>query len=413
MNLMNKTRPSLYKVMLWRVVVAFFMTLPCVVVAASTETNFLPLTISFQHQANETLPIVSEAPAWFSGAPSIQPQSDRVDLPVPPLASQDEIGCFALTVVFQDNGDGGPVVEWLPRAPHAEAVLLSSGLGETGVDLGLNARTILLPQQLALDGGSVRVSFPGRFARLLSLSLRPARELGVAALGPDPAAAVIEQGGQTLSASEVSGADEKPARGDTSENGVVHAELSATPIRLDLPGSDAALDVLVPLSAIPRGSFLHAEVGGLDPESWIEVSINGEPLGAMGGSPFALNDPRLIISSSDRLLYAGWRHFSLFIPSRVWKEGENAVTFTLRRANGDGEHPVYIRKALVDLLFPSPSPDAKAPTAPSNDPAETLSTGSVYGNPSPTLFHASPPAPLSALSAPGNTDAPLAPPSGT
>lgn len=413
MNPMNKTRRILYKVILWRTAAVFFTMLPGVVGAASPETNFLPLTVSFQHKANETLSTVSEATAWFSGTPSIQPLSDRVDLPVPPLASQDEIGCFALTVVFQDNGDGGPVVEWLPRELHAEAVLLSSGLGETGVDLGLNARTILLPQQLALDGGTVRISFPGRFARLLSLSLRPARELGVAALGPDPATAVIEQGGQTLSASEVSGADEKPSRGDYSENGVVHAELSAIPIRLDVPGSDAALDVLVPLSAIPRGSYLHAEVGGLDPESWIEVSINGEPLGAMGGAPFALNDPKLIISSSDRLLYAGWRRFSLFIPSRVWKEGENAVTFTLRRANGDGGHPVYIRKAQVDLLFPSTSPDTAASAAPSNDPAETLSTGSVYGNPSPTLFHATPPSPFSALSAPGSTDAPPAPPSGT
>jgi hypothetical protein len=169
----------------------------------------------------------------------------------------------------------------------------------------------------------------------------------------------------------------------------------------------------VPLSAIPRGSYLHAEVGGLDPESWIEVSINGEPLGAMCGAPCALNDPRLIISASDRLLYAGWRRFSLFIPSRVWKEGENAVTFTLHRANGDGGHPVYIRKALVDLLFPLPSLDAPASEASTNDPAETLSTGSVYGNPAPTLFHATPPSPFSALSAPGSTDAPPAPPSGT
>ena len=47
--------------------------------------------------------------------------------------------------------------------------------------------------------------------------------------------------------------------------------------------------------------------------------------------------------------------------------------------------------------FPTPScaPPPPTPTpAPTPAPAETLSTGSLYGNPSPSLFHASLPNPL-------------------
>lgn len=367
--------------------------------ADSAPEQFAPLGVTLQPNVT-----ASTLPSWFSGSIGIHPESDAVEFPVPALATQNEIGCFALTVVFEDNGDGGPVVEWAPKG--GDSLLLSAGLGEHGVAIGLNARTLLLPQQLALDGGVLRVSFAGRFARLLSATLRPARELGVAALGNELQPALIEGKDRVLEETDVSGADEKPVRGDRTEGRVIKAELAALPTRLDdLDGG--GLEVVVPMTKVPDGAYLHAEIGGLDPESWVEVTVNGESFGPLGAAPFSFADPRVIFSPAGRLLLAGWRPASLYLPARLLKEGENSVVFTLHRAAGDAGRAVYLRNARLDLLFgdhapassaaPSPSPAPAAPSAGSTLPPEaadqdpeTLSTGSLYGNPAPEFFRTTP-----------------------
>ncbi|MCE9588688.1 MAG: hypothetical protein K8R57_10290 [Verrucomicrobia bacterium] len=383
----------------------------CLFIAAISTLRagtFDPLTVTLQPKLT-----IGSIPVWETGTnnvPSIHPESDSVDIPVPSLSSQEEIGCFALTVVFQDNGDGGPVVEW--RSNQGDLTLLSAGLGETGVALGLNARTLLLPQSLTLDGGTVRVSFAGRFSRLILFSLRPARELGVAALGEDFKPALIENDHQVLTEEEVSGGDHRPQSGDRTDGYVIHADLAASPLRLDLSGSGNTTEFVVPLSGKPAGSLLQAEVGGLDPESWIEVSINGELRGILAPVPFSLTSPGIIISPDGRLQVAGWRSASIFIPSRLWTSGDNSIVLLLHRAPGDSGAPVYLRNVRTDLLFPSVSTPLPATTAaPVNATSssagtsaaplstasrspETLSTGSLYGNPSPSLFHASSPAPL-------------------
>jgi len=353
--------------------------------------TFDPLTVTLQPKL-----AIGSIPVWEIGTnniPSIHAESDSVDIPVPSLSSQEEIGCFALTVAFQDNGDGGPVVEW--KSNQGDLTLLSAGLGENGVALGLNARTLLLPQSLTLDGGAARISFAGRFSRLISISLRPARELGVAALGEDFNPALIENDHQVLAEEEVSGADHHPQSGDRTDGYVIHADLAASPLRLDLPGSGNTTEFVVPLSDKPVGSMLRAEVGGLDPESWIEVSINGELRGILTPSPFSLNSPSVIISPEGHLQVAGWRNASIFIPSRLWSTGENSIVLSLHRAPGDSGSPVYLRKVRADLLFPSTGIGTSTnTTSEASGSTETLSTGSLYGNPSPSLFHASSPTPL-------------------
>jgi hypothetical protein len=345
--------------------------LPSPVVAAAG--SFQPLTVTLKPKV-----LQGPLPAWETNNVSVQPESDYVQIPVPSLASQDEIGCFALTVVFKDNGDGGPVVEWQPI--EGDMVLLSAGLGDTGVAVGLDARTILLPQSLMLDGGSVKVSFSGRFSRLISVTLRPARELGVAALGPDYTPALLGENEPVLTQEEVSGADVTPRTGDTTEGSVIHAELSTLPKQLDLPGSDGVMEFVVPLASTPQGSLLQSEVGGLDPESWIEVTLNGESCGALGSAPFSFNSPSIVFSGAGRLLIAGWRPTSLLLPARLWKQGDNSLVLSLRRATGDVGDAVYLRKARIDFLF-----------SPSTSSQETLSTGAMYGNPPLSLFHATAP----------------------
>lgn len=359
---------------------------------------FQPLSVTLQPQVIKPVP-----PAWETGTVLIQPESDTIQLPVPALASQDDIGCFALTVVFQDPGDGGPVVEWQPK--EGESILLSAGLGETGIALGLNARTILITQSLALDGGTLRISYAGRFSRLISVTLRPARELSVAALGADFTPSLLGENEPVLTAGAVSGADEILPSGDRSEGQVIHAELSTAPKQLDGVDSAGGMEFIIPLSAKPQGSLLQTEIAGLDPESQIEVSVNGESLGSLGTAPFSLNAPSTLLSASGRLQIAGWHPASLLIPARLWKEGDNSVVLALHRVEGDEGHSVYLRKARVDLLFspgsasataptPTPTPAAAATPLPSASPPpsspDTLSTGGSYGNPSPLLFHAAP-----------------------
>ncbi|MEI6322084.1 MAG: hypothetical protein WCP60_03135 [bacterium] len=395
---MNKAFPSqaLLHTLMRVFVVGCFLISTSQGVAGTGIDSFQPLTVTLQPKVIQTT-----RPAWEISDAIVQNDTDSVLIPVPSLASQDVIGCFALTVVFQDHGDGGPVVEWIPK--DGESVLLSAGLGEAGVALGLNARTLLISQSLALDGGMLRVGYVGRFERMISVTLRPARELSIAALGPDFIPGLAAEDEPLLSAEEISGTDLPAREGDRQEGKVIHAELSSQPRRIDAPNSAGSIEFILPLASKPQGSMLQAEIGGLDPESSIEVSVNGTFLGALRSLPFSLSSPSTIFSNSGRLLLAGWRPASIFIPAQLWKEGDNSVLMTLHRVAGDEGQPVHLKKARVDLLF-TPLTISSAPLPASTNPStsaqpvmsgpasqETLSTGSAYGNPPPSLFRATPP----------------------
>ncbi len=295
-------------------------------------------------------------PNWFTGKVTVMPESDAVEVSLPALAAQDEIGFHAVTVVFDDNGDGGPVAEWISR--DKDRTLLSAGLGETGVAPGLNARTILISQGLTLDGGTLRVSFAGRFQRLLTVAVQPCRELGIAAMtsGNGLVPGLVIGTDRVLSLSEVYDTSSPLAQGDRSEGRTVHAELFSAASNLDSAGQ---LEIIVPMGSAPSGSWIGSDAAGLDPESWIEVSVNGESLGVMGMAPFPLQDSATLFSASGRLLRAGWRRGSLYVPPRLWKEGENSVILTLRRARGDEGKPVLLRNASLDLLYP-PASDSQS-----------------------------------------------------
>ena len=359
------------------VIIRLALMLSLGVTALGASSALDPLSVSLHPS-----PTLSPLPSWAgSSAPVVTPAASEVELPVPSLAQQEEIGCFALTTVFDDRGDGGPVVEWI--SPSGERTLLSSGLGEVGVAPGPNVRTLLIPQAVALDGGKVRVSFAGRFERLLTVVLRPARELSLAALPSDLSPGLIDEAGHVLSAEEISGKDRAPLSGDRTDGYLVHADLGTAPIRIDLPGTSDSTEYVVPVSGIPSGCLLQADLAGLDPESWIEVDLNGENRGTLAPAPFSLNDPGVLLVK-DRLTLAGWRKASLYLPGRLWKQGDNSLVLTLHRGTGDAGEAVHLRQVTCDMLFPKPSPEAD----------NTLSTGSVFGNPSPALFHAGTPSPL-------------------
>jgi hypothetical protein len=342
-------------------------------------------------------------PSWFTGKVS-QRDGDAVEITLPSLAARDDFSCVVLNVLFEDSGDGGPVVEWTSRG--GERQLLSAGLGEVGLNLGMNSRTVLLPESMCLDGGVIRISYPARFAKLRSIVFQPAAEVTVASLWRSPSPALITDSGRVLGSGSVVGGDEPLPRGDTAEGRVVRAELSATPLRLDLPGS---VEFQAPLSFSPRGIILSTEVTGLDPESRIDVSVNGVPVAPLGITPPGLGEPGSYLTDTGRLRTAGWHPGALYLPPSLWKTGENSVILTLSRAAGDPGGPVHLRKVQLDLLFhegrdagaavpstvvPSTLPGPKKDEPNHSHPGDNLlTTGSTFGNPSPSMFRTSPPDP--------------------
>jgi hypothetical protein len=211
--------------------------------------------------------------------------------------------------------------------------------------------------------------------------------------------ALVTATGRILSEKEVSGTEPPLLRGDETKGSVVRAELSASPIPI---GENASVEVVVPLPQGAGESFLKAEVSGLDPASRIEVTVNGIPLGPLGMDSFPLDDPGTLRSPAGRLLRAGWRAGSLFVPAGLWKQGDNSVVFSLNDAGGAPGASVRVRNAVAEILFGKRNPAACPGDSTMDAPAasEPLSNGSAYGNPSPSLFHAtipSPPAPAGSV----------------
>ena len=349
--------------------------------SATTPQAPSPIVIDLSHAA--------ESAKTNSGF-QIDMASDAVVIPVAPVSPDVETTCYALTVIFDDNGDGGPVVEW--STSSGDRALLCAGLGTVGTAIGLERRTLLLPQNLTLAGGTVSVSFAGRFSRLRAIELSPCADITVSAPTGIQQPALLTATGKSLSKADVSGDTPPLIRGDLATGNVVRAELAASPASI---GNGASLEVIVPMPPNAGDSFLKAEVSGLDPASRIEVSVNGNPMGSLGLEEFPLEDPGTLRSPGGRLLRAGWRSGSLFIPSGSWHQGDNSVVFSLSRAPGDSGDSAHLRNAVAEILFGSTN--APAPGMPN-----TLSNGSIYGNPSPALFHATLPSPLSPGTAPSS-----------
>jgi hypothetical protein len=191
---------------------------------------------------------------------------------------------------------------------------------------------------------------------LVSVALQPVREVNVATTGSDFHPALLLGRGHVLDEAEVSGADVIPRSGDQVEGSLIHAQLLGGATQLaasHASGVASSLEFIAPLAVLPQGSYLHGEVAGLDPESRIEVSVNGQSQGVMGIAPFALNDPGILFDPLGRVIVAGWQSVSLYLPARLWKQGDNSVVLTLQRAAGDAGQVVSLRQVNLDLLFPS------------------------------------------------------------
>ena len=319
---------------------------------------------------------MSPLPAWMEGPASILPEAGHVEIPVAPLWKESSVEMYAVTVVFEDSGDGGPALEW----KHGEEKsTISNGLGEIGNPVGLNSRTVLLPQSLTKDGGTLVISYVGKFESLLSLAVRPARLDETAVLGGRRTAALIDDSFQAYDDREVSGARPVPLAGDVRVGTIVEAELSSAVEPLN-----QALEFVAPVEGNVEGAVIHLEALGLDPEAELRVSINATPAGQISFPSFALDDPSLVTDWNGRLLLAGWRKGSLFLSSRHFKQGENTITIDLKRSPGETGREVFLRNSSLHLRFTPPAFSPPPEPPPTGNPAEVT----LKDTPPAVDFHA-------------------------
>ncbi len=287
---------------------------------------------------------MSPLPGWMHAPAVVQPATATVEIPIPALWESPAGEFYALTVVFDDRGDGGPAVEW--RAPNGTTSTISPGLGEEGVALGLNARTVLLPHDLTRGGGVVLISYYGRFANLASISVRPGREDLLAVLGARTTPTLVDEALRVFEREDVDGQRRAPISGDVRDGAVVEAELAA-----GIEELADEVEFVVPLEGSFEATRIQLDVLGLDPEATIEARVNGTFVGRIGFPAPRLDDPALIADGVGRLIIAGWRNGSLFIPARFWFPGENSLVLTLKRAELESGRPVFFRRSQLHVRF--------------------------------------------------------------
>ena len=304
-----------------------------------TGRNFAPFVLSLSPSLQ-----MSPLPGWMQAPAVVHSETATIEIPIPPLWAVPAVDVYALTVVFDDRGDGGPAVEW--RSANGTTSTVSQGLGEMGTNLGFNARTILLPQSLTREGGVLLISYFAKFDKLVTLAVRPAREDPLAVLGGQSDPALVDEALRVYERMDVDGRRNLPLSGDIRRGAIVEAELSAPVQELD-----GEVEFVVPLEGVVEGTLVKLDVLGLDPEATIQVRMNSILVGQLEFSPFRLDDPALVPDSLGRLVMAGWRSGHSFIPARFWRTGDNSIVLSLKRSEVETGRRVFIRNAGLHVRF--------------------------------------------------------------
>lgn len=329
----------------------------------ATGRNFSPFVLTLKPSLQ-----MSPLPGWMESPATVHPETATIEIPIPALWAAPSVEFYALTLVFDDRGDGGPALEW--RAPNGTTSTISEGLGERNVALGLNARTVLLPKALTREGGILLVSYYGKFDSIFSLAIRPAREDLLAVLGGQSNPAMVDEALRVFEHDEVNGSRPTPLTGDVRRGSIVEAELSA-----EVQELQGELEFVVPVEGLIEGSILKLDTLGLDPEATLRVTVNGLSVGQLEFAPFRLDDPAVVPDSLGRLVIAGWRTGSIFIPARLWLPGDNTIIISLKRSASETPRPVFLRNTGLHIRFgaevaPSTEPDFSSPDPLVPDPAE-------------------------------------------
>jgi hypothetical protein len=288
---------------------------------------------------------MSPLPAWMESPARIDPEGSCIEVGIPPLWRQSVVDRYAVTLVFDDAGDGGPILEWRSQ-DRSHTSTISYGLGEGDNPVGLNSRTVLLPQALTKDGGTLVILYRGKFDLLMSVAVRPCRENVTAVIGSRNAPSLMDEGLQVYEDREVNGIPLTPLSGDLHKGTIVEAELSAP-----LEPLESGIEFVAPLDGPVEGAMLKLETLGLDPEASLLVEVNKKPIGIINFPGFELNDPSIVTDWNGRLILAGWRKGSLFVPARFLLAGDNSIVVSLKRSEMETGRKVFLRNSQIHLRF--------------------------------------------------------------
>lgn len=286
---------------------------------------------------------------------------------------------FAVTVVFEDTGDIGPVVEWRSRSGDVQRI--SEGLGESDQALGLHARTMVLPSELTANGGAIIVSMPWRPEGLVSAAIQPVRDVTVAVTGSGFDPGLIDRAGQVEREEELRGVEVPGETGDFRRGPVIEAELAGGVEMLT-----HELEFAIPVDGAVEGAVLRSEVLGLDPSAAIEVVVNNRLVGKLNGVPFALDDPAVIMTDG-RLQLAGWRRHSVYIPGTAWRRGDNSLVLRHAPAAMGPTAPLALKRTYLQLRFapessmPAPLQVVDVPSPLSGDNQDLWDVGPDFTTP--------------------------------
>lgn len=333
--------------MCWRAMAVVAGLLAMGVTGARGEGFFVPGGGTFDPFLVALKPEVrlSVLPAWMVETPRVDGEAEVVEVPVPAVWREPAVGVYAVTVVFDDDGSGGPVVEWV--GGDGEVRVLSHGLGEDGEAVGFHSRTVLVPEGLSREGGLLRVAWSGGGGGgLLGVAVRPGRLDTLAVLGGRRTPALVEEDLVVREDREVNGGIELPLTGDVRDGTIVEAELWAP-----VAGLEGEIEFKVPINGVVEGAVLRMEALGLDPEARIVAAVNGVDVGAMNFPVFRLDDPSLVTDWNGSLVVAGWREGSLFVPARLLEDGDNSVVVGLRRSDFETGRAVFLRNSMLEVRF--------------------------------------------------------------
>ncbi len=328
--------------------------------AAQAGNPFEPFVIRL-HQNTEINPL----PEWMHSEARINAELGSAEIPLPSLAEEPVAERFVATIVFEDGGDGGPAVEWRNR--NGESQIVSEGLGEALDDrpLGLNAQTILLPGELTREGGTLIVSYFDRFSALASVTVQPATQSLVAVTGGKMSPVLVDARLKASTSEDADGRRSPPLTGDVRNGSLVEAELAA-----EIEKLEDEIEFAIPVEGRLEGVMLVADVLGLDPAATVEVILNDNPAGALAMERFALDGPATAQDTAGRLVVAGWRPGSLFLPARMWKAGENRLLLKLKRSAEETGKPVFLRNTGLHLRFSAELAKAPQVDSPGADESE-------------------------------------------
>jgi hypothetical protein len=289
-------------------------------------------------------------PSWMSKPLYLSLESSSVEIALSALSGETTFDHFVLTVVFNDHGDGGPLVQW--KSKNGDLQILCSGLGVNGPPIGLNARKLLIPERLAFEGGTLVISHAGRFDQIVSIKVETAHQATIAIVGEKSDTALIDEAENTISKDLIDGTPPPLKEGDVMNGHLMTAELSAKTQQATgefefIASSDGKS---------PEAIMLYTELAGLDLESQIEVSVNDHVVGMLQTAPFSLKASEMIKTanlkatekSESSFQLAGWRKAWIYVPARYWQQGENHM---ILRAITPQPSPISLRNSRLNLRY--------------------------------------------------------------